>query len=152
MPSPQPAVTGRNRPGAATGLNSYFGQTIGERMQTSSAIPLLRIFSETKAKEFYIDFLGFSVDWEHRFEKNFPLYLQARRGDLVVHLTEHHGDATPGSTIFVPVIGVGELHAELTAKNYGYSKPSIQDTGWGQVLEVIDPFGNRIRFCELSGD
>jgi len=40
-------------------------------MQTSSAIPLLRIFSETKAKEFYIDFLGFSVDWEHRFEKIF---------------------------------------------------------------------------------
>src|SRR5437773_10613657 len=37
----------------------------GPHMQT--AIPILRIFSIEKAKEFYLDFLGFSIDWEHRF-------------------------------------------------------------------------------------
>lgn len=121
-------------------------------MQISSAVPLLRTFSSTKAREFYIDFLGFTVDWEDRFEEDFPLYLQARRGGLVVHLTEHHGDATPGSTVFVPVTGIDELHSELAAKGFRYAKPSIQSTGWGEVLEVADPFGNRIRFCELSGD
>jgi hypothetical protein len=31
------------------------------------AIPILRIFDETKAREFYLDFLGFSVEFEHRF-------------------------------------------------------------------------------------
>ena len=121
-------------------------------MELSAAIPLLRIFSEEKAKEFYLDFLGFSVDWEHRFEANFPLYLQARRGQLVIHLTEHHGDATPGSTIFVPVTGIAELRDELHAKQYTYAKPSLQDLDWGQVLEVTDPFGNKIRFCELAAD
>ena len=30
--------------------------------------PILRIFDEAKAREFYVDFLGFKVDWEHRFE------------------------------------------------------------------------------------
>lgn len=40
----------------------------------SPAIPLIRIFSEAKAKEFYVDFLGFSLDWEHRFEPGLPLY------------------------------------------------------------------------------
>jgi len=30
-------------------------------MQT---IPILRIFSLDKAREFYVGFLGFSVDWE----------------------------------------------------------------------------------------
>ena len=29
--------------------------------------PILRIFDEAKAREFYVDFLGFKVDWEHRF-------------------------------------------------------------------------------------
>lgn len=36
-------------------------------------IPILRIFDEAKAREFYIDWLGFSVDWEHRFNSNTPL-------------------------------------------------------------------------------
>jgi len=35
--------------------------------------PILRIFDETKAREFYVDFLGFKVDWEHRFELETPL-------------------------------------------------------------------------------
>lgn len=121
-------------------------------MEFSAAIPLFRIFSEDKAKEFYIDFLGFSIDWEHRFEANFPLYIQIRRGNLLIHLTEHHGDATPGSTIFVPASTIVELQEELAGKDYRYAKPSLQDQDWGQVLEVTDPFGNRIRFCELSGD
>jgi len=34
--------------------------------------PILRIFD--KAKEFYVDFLGFKVDWEHRFEDDLPLW------------------------------------------------------------------------------
>ena len=43
------------------------------------AIPILRIFSVEKAKEFYVDFLGFKIDWEHRFGDNFPLYAQVSR-------------------------------------------------------------------------
>jgi catechol 2,3-dioxygenase-like lactoylglutathione lyase family enzyme len=121
-------------------------------MELSAAIPLFRMFSEDKAREFYVDFLGFSIDWEHRFEANFPLYLQLRRGNLLIHLTEHHGDATPGSTAFVPVTNIVELRDELASKNYRYAKPALQDQGWGRVLEVADPFGNRIRFCELSND
>ena len=34
------------------------------------AIPILRMFDETKAREFYLDFLGFSVEFEHRFESH----------------------------------------------------------------------------------
>jgi hypothetical protein len=28
-------------------------------------IPILRIFDEVKAREFYVDFRGFNIDWEH---------------------------------------------------------------------------------------
>ena len=41
--------------------------------------------------------LGFRVDWEHRFRRAAPLYMQVSRDGLVLHLSEHHGDACPGS-------------------------------------------------------
>lgn len=46
-------------------------------MKLSPAIPILRIFSKDKAKEFYLDFLGFSRDWEHQSEAGLPLYARA---------------------------------------------------------------------------
>ncbi|MBA4160284.1 MAG: VOC family protein, partial [Gemmatimonadetes bacterium] len=45
-------------------------------MRFTRTTPILRIFDEAKAKEFYVAFLGFTVDWEHRFEDDLPLYLQ----------------------------------------------------------------------------
>jgi hypothetical protein len=41
--------------------------------------PILRIFDEVKAREFYAGFLGFTVDWEHRFDRESPLYMQVSR-------------------------------------------------------------------------
>jgi hypothetical protein len=70
------------------------------------------------------------------------------RGGLELHLSEHHGDASPGSTVFVWMSGIRDFHGELTAKHYGYGRPGIQRQPWGDQLEVHDPFGNRIRFCE----
>jgi catechol 2,3-dioxygenase-like lactoylglutathione lyase family enzyme len=119
-------------------------------MQFATAIPILRIFSEAKAKEFYVGFLGFTLAWEHRFGDDAPLYAEVRRGDLALHLSEHYGDATPGSTVFVPTTGIDELHAELNARNYPYARPGVVDLPWGRQIEVADPFGNRIRFCELA--
>ncbi|MND89907.1 Bleomycin resistance protein [compost metagenome] len=121
-------------------------------MHLSPAIPIIRIFSVDKAKEFYLDFLGFTLEWEHRFEEGFPLYAQIRRNELVLHLSEHHGDATPGSTVFVPMTDIDALHAELHARQYGYARPGIESLGWGRQLQVADPFGNRLRFCELAKD
>jgi catechol 2,3-dioxygenase-like lactoylglutathione lyase family enzyme len=112
-------------------------------------VPILRIFSVDKAREFYLDFLGFALDWEHRFADGLPLYMQVSRGALCLHLSEHHGDACPGSTVFVRMRGVEGLHRELTAKTYRYLRPGVERAPWGaRVMEVTDPFGNRVRFNE----
>ncbi len=47
-------------------------------MQVIQTIPILHIFDVTKARQFYLDYLGFQVDWEHRFEPALPLYLRFR--------------------------------------------------------------------------
>jgi hypothetical protein len=113
-------------------------------------IPIFRIFAVDKAMEFYRDFLGFTVDWEHRFGDNFPLYCQISRGGLVMHLSEHAGDASPGAKAFVWMSGVRALHAEVIAKDYRYMKPGLEKVSWGLEVTVTDPFSNRIAFCEKT--
>ena len=114
--------------------------------------PVLRIFDEDKAREFYTGFLGFTLDWEHRFGDNFPLYAQVSRAGLVLHLSGHHGDATPGSSVFVRMTGVRAFQAELAAQDYTNMKPGLTEEPWGLVTSVTDPFTNRIHFCESPQD
>jgi uncharacterized glyoxalase superfamily protein PhnB len=112
-------------------------------------IPIFRIFSVEKAKEFYVDYLGFKLDWEHHFADNMPAYIQVSRDGLTLHLSEHHGDSCPGSTVFVWMTGIEEFHQHLSAKNYKYLRPGLETTFYGaRCVQVIDPFGNNIRFNE----
>jgi uncharacterized glyoxalase superfamily protein PhnB len=116
-------------------------------LRVLATIPILRIFDVAKAKEFYLDFLGFKVDWEHRFDERAPLYMQISLDQLVLHLSEHHGDCCPGSTVFVTVNGLDAYHAQIRAKNYGYLRPGIEETFHrSKCMQLIDPFGNRLRF------
>lgn len=112
------------------------------------AVPIVRIFDIAKAHEFYLGFLGFKVDWEHRFGENFPLYEQVSRGGLKLHLSEHAGDASPGGNMVVYTTGVRAFQQELIAKDYRYMKPGVSEEEWGLEVAVTDPFGNRIRFME----
>ena len=114
-----------------------------------AVIPIFRMFSPSKAREFYVDFLGFALDWEHRYEPDMPLYMQVSRGKLLLHLSEHHGDGSPGANVYVRMTGLDAFHAEITAKGYGFLRPGVQLQSWGaRVMQVIDPFGNRIQFAE----
>lgn len=115
-------------------------------------VPILRIFDVAKADEFYLGFLGFAVDWDHRFEPGLPpLYRQISRGSLVLHLSEHHGDGCPGARVRVTTRGVEALQRELAAKRYGYGRPGLERTEWGTLeVTVHDPFGNVLVFTEVS--
>ena len=115
------------------------------------AIPIMRIFDEEKAKEFYLGFLGMSLDWEHRFEADSPIYMQVSRDNLVFHLSEHSGDCTPGSKVFVNTNEIDKLHEEITSKGYKYNRPEITVAPWGdRVLEVVDPFSNKVLFNDVQ--
>jgi catechol 2,3-dioxygenase-like lactoylglutathione lyase family enzyme len=112
-------------------------------------VPTLRIFSLEKAREFYLGFLGCTVDWEHRFEPDAPVYMQVSRGELKLHLSEHHGDGTPGQHVYVYATGVRDLHRELNDKKYRHNHPGLQEQDWGMLeVQVVDPFNNRITFGE----
>ena len=118
-------------------------------MKLRKVIPALRIFDEAKAREFYLDFLGFKVDFEHRFGQNFPLFMQVSRDECILHLSEHHGGASPGAGIVIQIEGIRDLHAELTAKNYRFAHPGLETKQWGALeMTVVDPFANNLTFSE----
>lgn len=116
-------------------------------MRLGKITPILRSFDEDMAKMFYVDFLGFVVDWQHRFESHFPLYMQLSRDGCVLHVSEHHGDCCPGSALRIEVEDVDAYCLELLAKNPINSKPRVENTPWGtKDMSIIDPFGNRLVF------
>jgi len=118
--------------------------------QVLRVIPVFRIFSVEKAKEFYFDYLGCKLDFEHRFDERAPLFMQVSRDGLVLRLSEHYGDGSPGAAVTMHVRGVRALHAELMVKNYGYYRPGLQETFYGALqLTLLDPFGNRLMLDEL---
>ena len=120
-----------------------------EPITFEQAVPIVRIFDVAKAHEFYLEFLGFSVDWEHRYGDDFPLYTQISRAGLKLHLSEHSGDATPGGNMCVYMQGITQFHADLIAQNYRYMKPGLQDVDGRLEVSVTDPFNNRIRFMQV---
>ncbi len=115
----------------------------------AAPIPVLRMFDVAKAYEFYRDYLGFTVDWEHRFGDDFPLYAQVSRGSAQLHLSEHHGDGTPGTVVWIAVDDIQAWHTELAGKEYRYAKPGCPEDGpGGPGFELADPFGNTLRFAQ----
>ncbi|MEM7438174.1 MAG: glyoxalase superfamily protein [Pseudomonadota bacterium] len=111
-------------------------------------IPILRIFDEQRARDFYIDYLGFEVRFEFRFEPETPIYMGIFMGDCHLHLSEHNGDGTPGSFVRIEVDDIEAFHAKLDPE-YRYARPGIQDQPWGfREVAIADPFGNKLIFCE----
>jgi catechol 2,3-dioxygenase-like lactoylglutathione lyase family enzyme len=111
--------------------------------------PILRIFDEAKAREFYVDFLGFKVDWEHRFEPDLPLYMQVSKDECILHLSGHFGDGSPGVHVRIATTGLDELQQSLVAKRYKHARPGIEDKPWGsREMTVLDPSGNSLTFAE----
>lgn len=109
-------------------------------------IPILRTFPGGEARRFYVDFLGFAVDWDHRFGDAMPLYQQISRDGCVLHLSEHHGDATPGSAVRIQITDVRRLQRELVENTVYPLRIGLDSEPWGEDLVVPDPFGNRIIF------
>jgi uncharacterized glyoxalase superfamily protein PhnB len=120
-----------------------------EVLDEIEVVPMLRIFDKKKAEEFYIGWLGFTVEWEHRFEENLPVYMEIIKAGIKLHLTEHHGDCNPGGKVYIVCSGLREYHKQLLEKNYSYNRPGLENASWGSLaMTVIDPFGNQLLFTE----
>jgi catechol 2,3-dioxygenase-like lactoylglutathione lyase family enzyme len=110
-------------------------------------IPILRMFDVDATIRFYVDYLGCALDWQEGGPDG-PAFIQVSRGPLILNLSSHHGDGTPGGVVLVYIDDVDALHAELHAKNYPFMNPGIEPHGAGRELVLLDPASNQIRFFE----
>lgn len=115
-------------------------------------IAILRAYDEAATRGFYLDFLGFEVVFEHRFDPAAPLYMGVRQGNCEVHLSQHFGDGTPGTYIRIEVPDVQSYAKELNAKRYRNARPGVQHQDWGwDEMSIADPAGNKLIFCTAQG-
>ena len=117
----------------------------------TTIIPVFRVFDYAKTIEFYVDWLGFTIDWEYRPE-GLPFYMQVSLRGAAIELSEHHGECSPGARVsFRDFEGLADWHQLLNDKGYKYMHPGLERVEWKpDTLEmtVIDPFSNRIIFNE----
>ncbi|MBC2655017.1 VOC family protein [Pseudomonas sp. MSSRFD41] len=116
-------------------------------MSFGKTTPVLRIFDEAEARAFYLDFLGFHLDWQHRCTHDLPLYMQVSRGECVLHLSEHQGDGSPGAALRIHTDELEDFQQQLLARQLPFTDPRIQAMPWGSLdMTIDDPFGNRLVF------
>ena len=119
-------------------------------ISTGPVVPILRMFDLAATRRFYIDYLGCTLDWQDGAADG-PLYMQVSRGNLVLHLSSHHDDGTPGSAVLIETQGVDALHAELAGRDYPFLNPGVgAGPGDGREMQLIDPASNRLRFYERA--
>jgi len=96
--------------------------------------PILPVKDGHAAAEWYAR-LGFVVEGKHRFAPDLPLYLFLRRGPNMLHVSEHEGDARPGTLLYLTVDDVDEIAAEFGVQ--------VHKQPWAREVQLTDPDGNR---------
>lgn len=105
-------------------------------MARDEIIPILRVGDSVKAVAWY-NRLGFTEEWVHRFEPTLPAFVSVARGGVRLFLSEHTGDAHPGTLVYLRLTDVDAIAAEFGAV--------VENAPWGRELELRDPDGNRLR-------
>ncbi|MFI6983179.1 glyoxalase superfamily protein [Embleya sp. NPDC050154] len=100
------------------------------------AIPILRVADAAESVTWYAR-LGFVREWEHRFEPDLPAFVDIARGDVHLFLSEHTGDATPDTLVYLRVADIDEV-----AREFGVP---VEEAPWAREVHLSDPDGNRLR-------
>ena len=102
-------------------------------------MPVLRVEDAARAVAWY-ERLGFSKEWEHQFEPDFPWFVSVARGDVRLYLSEHEGDAPRGTLIHLYV-------RDIDAVSQEFDVPVDEDGLAGRECALQDPDGNRLRIA-----
>lgn len=109
-------------------------------------VPTLRVHDASAAARYFCEQLGFTKDWEHRFEPGLPLFVSVSRDGVALHLSEHVGDGPLEVRVYVYVQDPRALYEELVSRGARIvMEPALQSYGTLEFI-VEDLDGNRIRF------
>jgi catechol 2,3-dioxygenase-like lactoylglutathione lyase family enzyme len=92
-------------------------------------VPVLRVADADAAVRWY-ERLGFSKQWEHRFDPSCPAFVSIACGGARLFLSEHRGDARPDTLVGLMV--------------------TDGEPPYGCELELRDLDGNRLRISRYA--
>ena len=99
-------------------------------------IPILRVSDAAVAVAWYRR-LGFIEESVHRFGPGMPAFVTIARGRIRLFLSEHEGDARPGTLMYLRVRDVEAIAAEFGV--------IVEQAPWAREIEIQDVDGNRLR-------
>ncbi len=114
-------------------------------MPLKSAIPVLLIIDLEKSLSFYIDILGFELDWTWR-DTDGTTFQQISQGRVRLYLKQVQAISVPGC-LYLYVDDVDRWHQRLLQKNQPVDTlPSAKP--WGnREMCLSDPDGNKVHIC-----
>ena len=101
--------------------------------------PILRVSNLAESIDYYVNKLGFAVDWQH---ENTMVSLSRGAANLMLC---HNDQGNFGSWVYIGVGDAEELHEELTA-NGAIVKLPPTNYAWAKEIHVADLDGNILRF------
>ena len=113
--------------------------------------PVFQITDYPQAIAFYVDWLGFHIDWEERPASG-GYYLQISCVNIVLHLTNYPNESSIGVRAMVQFTGLLSFQRLLLTKESAFSAPQLQKTTWNDKvmqLELFDPVGNCLMLAEV---
>lgn len=112
-------------------------------------IPILKVIDVIRAKEFYVDIMGFKVEWEKRFDEKSSIHMILSYKHIILYFTGYDDVAASESSVFIEFSGLKKYHGFLMERKTEYMITDLNMTPWESLnMEVIDPFGNKLLFCE----
>lgn len=100
--------------------------------------PILRADDLEATKRYYLDVLGFSLDWE------VPSMCSVSRDRRGIMICDGH-QGRPGTWLWIGVEDAETLYAEFVAKGAVIRDPP-QNFDWAYEFQVEDPNGHVLRF------
>jgi catechol 2,3-dioxygenase-like lactoylglutathione lyase family enzyme len=92
-------------------------------------VPALRITNYERSKKFYLDQLGFILEWEHRFEPKLPVFMSIALDGMRLYLSEHSGDCQVGGLVHFVVSDVDALHSTFKVRQVPINRGAQRRSG-----------------------
>lgn len=112
-------------------------------------VPTLRIRDYESAKKFYVEGLGFRVDFEWREQDGPPVFVQVSRDDMRLYLSRREDDGDGPGLVYLYVPSVDAWQADLLGRGVIADAPPRNQPWGNRELELTDPDGNRLRLCNV---
>ncbi len=118
-------------------------------MPHQRVVPALRITNYERSRKYYVEVLGFVVDWEHRFAPQMPVFMSLTRDGMQIYLTQHKGDCQVGGLVHFIISDVDQWYNEFRKHGAVVAEAPNSDLGF-KNMTIVDPDGNQLRFMEPS--